>query len=722
MLPVRNDSVMLKLIAVFIGLCVFFQQGFASDESTGDKQFKENFPLSIFIQTNSDQSVVVENPAEYLSQMDKDVVNSILSEKEIWHAHKIRQSKANIYQYMQQFYTWYFNQLPLIIFANKKGFPDRGNLASALQKGYFTEINFLFLAESNIKSNTLIALTNRYEYTFSEKLNLFLHVLYKNISETEIFKLQKAWGITNNSAVYIRDYKKYMKEFFQYLQIPSDSQKTDIISLFSKVESAFTSVLHELFITDKKTLFTKMLKRPGMDMNIQDYLLQTIAHKVANGDWKKASHYLPSLLKHHKINLNIPDYQGWTPIFYAINRSENRLSQALKQFMNHKSKIDMNIMDYNLRPMTLVATELNKPALAHFLHSQGAPLPSRVSLFNSYITEDYRTVWFQHRVKFDINNLANLFNMNNNTPSFVEFQNYVSSEKFIEQTDWSKFKDFKYYFLFHLLRKTLLHEENIRYSTIMSWLFGEKNIVMNNGFDTRLIKAIHQDISLLKSMISNKRDKNILTDNLFYTQYSFEKGWNKKVISDFHLLERINVEPVPQSDGTLLFYVEVSSLLNEAIRANRSKVVEFLLSEGADPTMETKNFVVRNGIVTAIFMGNLLYRYSEPYKEHLRIVDMLMSHPFVTKDFLSKDVIPGINYVDLSALRGHFNILEKMYEKGAHVTENKDIWETGFPIETATIKSNLAKTMKFILEEKAKRYPSDQLLKNSLQRCREAFN
>lgn len=713
---------MLKLIVVFIGLYVCFQQGFASDEYTDDKQFKGSFPLRIFVQFNVDHSVIVEDPAQYLSQMNEEVVNSILSEKEIWNLNKIRNSQENVHHYMQQFYTWYFNQLPLLIFADKKRFTDQGNLAAALRKGYFTEINFLFLADNNINSETLISLADRYEYTFSEKLNLFLYVLYKNISEVELLKLQTAWGITGNSAVYIRDYQKYMKEFFQYLQFPSDSKRKEIILLFNTTGAAFTSVLHEFFITGKKVLFAKMLKSPEVDLNLQDYLLQTIVHKVANGDWKKTANYLPSLLRHPKVNLNIQDYQGWTPLFYAITSNESHRSPAFQQFMNHKSKIDMSIMDYNLRTMPLVAAELNKPALSHFLHSQGAPLPPRVSLFNSYITEDYRTIWFKNRIQFDLNNLVNVLDVKNNAPSFREFQQYLS-DGFVEK-DAIVWDQFKYHFLFHLLNKTLLHEENIRYSTIMSWLFDEKHTIMNNGFDTRLIKAIYQkNIPLLKSMITKQYDRNMLNDNLFYTQYIFEKSWSKKVISDFHLLERINVTPLPQSDKTLLFYVEVSSLLSEAIRANHFEVVEFLLREGADPTIETKNFVTRNSIVTAILMGDLLYRYSEPYKEHLRIVDILMSHPSVTKDFLSKDIIPGISHVDLSALRGHFHILKKMYQKGAHVTEdNTSLWETGFPIEAAVIKSHLAKTMKFILEKKIKRYPKDQMLRNSLQRCREAFN
>ena len=547
-------------------------------------------------------------------------------------------------------------------------------MVSAFQQGNLSEISFLFSANTNITADTLISFTNRYGYTFHEKINLFLVVLYKNISAMELLKLQKAWGITGNIAIYTQNYQKYIGEFFQSFSF--DQERAIVISVFKMRIAPFTSILHELFSADRHLLFNKMLGKSKKHVNVQDYLLQTVAHKVANEDWKRAKHYLPSLLKHPLVDWNIQDYQGWTALFYIVDQSRDKVSPALRQIMSHKSKMDMGLIDHNLRTLPLVAAEGGHPELAQFLHAEGAPLPRRVSLFNSYITSDYKAVWFRHRTQFHLRELEKVFNFPASAPSFEDFQRYLSTEEsaFLPE---EFLHDFRYYFLLHFLEKSLSIEENLRYSIIMPWLFNDKHEVMKNGFDTRLIRAMRQDMGLFRSIVSNIGDKNMLNDNLFWTRYIFKNTMDKWVISNFDLLDRIKVKPLSQSDGALLFYIGVSSLLSEAVRANQAPAVEFLLGEGADPTVEEKNFVVRNSIVTAILMGDLLYRYSDPYKEHLRIVDMLMDHPSVTKDFLNRDVIPGINYADLTGLRGHLDILKRIYKTGARVTENKVIWDTG---------------------------------------------
>ncbi len=322
-------------------------------------------------------------------------------------------------------------------------------------------INFLF-SEKAITSEQLIALVDKYNYTPPERLNLFLLILHKNISEEELSKLFTVWNIAEYTAVYAHDYKKYMSAFIDTLSFSSEEQnKETVLSMFDKHQLPITSVLHELFQANKATLFNEAIKNPQVKVNIQNYLSQTVLHTASNAQWINAEPYIRSLFQRPDLNLNIVDFQGWTPIFYIVHNSQSRDSEGIKLFLSRRPKLNMGIQDYNLRALPLLAVELGMPDLAELLHQQGAPLPEQVSRLNSYMTNDYKAIWFKYKMKLDLDEMAQLFNVDSRKPSFSIFQGLQADEFLMEdETTW---EHFKYYFLFQMLHNFFTKEEDMRY-------------------------------------------------------------------------------------------------------------------------------------------------------------------------------------------------------------------------------------------------------------------
>ncbi len=677
-------------------------------------------PLDVHIQVTADHKGPVWDPVQYLGELPSAVVQSIRSPEEYWRALEDEYLRLDVHKYYKLFYNWYLTQLPLVVFSDKQLDMSDNQIVKFILNEDFGDINFLFL-EKAITSEQLIALVDKYNYTPPERLNLFLLILHKNISEEELSKLFTVWNIAEHTAVYARDYKKYMGTFIDTLSFSSEEQdKETVLSMLDKHQLPITSVLHELFQTNKATLFNEAVKNPQINVNIQNYLSQTVLHTASNAQWINAEPYIRSLFQRPDLNLNIVDFQGWTPIFYIVHNSQSRDSEGIKLFLSRKSKLNMDIQDYNLRALPLLAAELGMPDLAELLHQQGAPLPEQVSRLNSYMTKDYQGMWFKYKVELNLDEMAELFTFDSIKPSFSEFQKKLQAGEFLMKNERT-WEYYKYYFLFQLLHNFFTKEENMRYLYIMNLMFDEKRFSEN--FRIQLTKVLYQDITRFKEMFSVvKNKKELLNSNLLYTQFLINNEGEKKTILEFKLLDRVNIKPIPQSDNALYFATGVSSFLTEAVRTTQIEVVKFLLQEGADPTFNEKNFIMRNSIVAAILTGDLLYKHEDLYQGHLRIVDMLMSHPSVTKDFLHQDVIPGINYVDLAALRGDLYILKKMYKKGAHVSHGKSFWDTDVSIERLIFSFGFIKLTDFILQKEIDRGAGNEFMEKNLKMCKKAFH
>lgn len=708
---------MSKLVIIFSFFFVLSKPCFSEDKSKVKKI--KTLTLSAFIQLSPDNQAAISNTEQFIESFDKQFLDSVLSPEEIWSIHKKESVKKENFKYFELFYRWYFTELPLLILSRKR--TDRTNKVpfDVISEKDIDRASFLFNGNRPFTAEKLIAFANYYDYNYYEKLNLFLSALYKNISEEELVKLSEAWNIKNNIGIYVQNYKEYVDAFCSFFD-----NKDEVRSLLNRLKQAITSVLHELVEANKGILFYKMMQNPELNINIRNYLLQTAVHTASKKEWRKSEFYVLSFFKHPKTKFNLQDFQGWTPIFYTVDNSDNNTFPLVKLYLDHKHKLNLMILDYKKRSLPLLAAELGMPNLSEFLHKQGAPLPKKVSLSNSYITNDYRAVWFKYDFDLKLDKLADLFSVRRDImPSFAEFQEMNTEVTTLEKERiW---QNFKYYFLLEALIKRFSLEENVRAISIMSLLFDDNGDSKDRSdyLLGRIIRAIYQgDISEMNKIFSkNQAALQLLNKSLFQNQHFLKDNWDRETVLRFNLLNEMGTETLPQTDSSLLFYTGLSSLLSEAIRANQVEAVLFLVKKGANPTFNEKSFVLRNGIVTAILMGTLLHKHEKLYKDHLRIMDILMSHRLVTRDFLNSEVIPGINYADFAALMGHFYALKKMYKKGVSVS-NKGLWGTNVLIKTFSFTFGLMRQTEFILKQKIKRNSDDKNLRKDLRICQKAFH
>ena len=675
-------------------------------------------PLSAIIQFDDNKQIIISDTERYMENFTSQVSDSILSLQEAWTVIKDDSAKQENYRYAQLFHEWYFTELPILILQKKGMIKTKSGLFRPVRENKFKETGFLFNPKGPVTAERIMSLANHYDYDYFEKLNLFLFALYKNISEEELSKLLKAWRITENIGVYVKDYKGYIDYFFEKFEEDKEKARDIIIRLKLPV----TSVLHELVEANRLALFYGILRVPGLNINIQNYLLQTVSHTALTREWKIARNYISALSKHPGVNFNLPDFRGWTPVFQAVDKADDLFFPAVEYLFEQKNRLDVDLLDNKRRTLPLLAAELNKPNLARFLHENEAPFPRQVSLFNSYMTKDYRAIWFKYDSEVNLDPLIFLFNAEDGRPSFETFQKVILAEA-LSQQRFEKWSYFKYYFLFQLLRGRLSDEENTRYELISSMLFDEKTKPNENHNVKRVIQAIYRgDISAIDKIFSdNLQTRDMLKTPLIGIQHYFEDYWSQKVIREFDLLKRMNVDALPQFGSSLSFHSSTGSLLSEAVRSNQVEVVQYLLKKGADPTFHEGGFVVRDSVVATILMGDILHTHDKHYKDHLRIVQTILDHPSVTERFLKSEVLPGINYVDLAALTGHLPALRGMYKKGMSVSISP-IWNTEISVETFSYMSGFLLQTQFILKEQLKRDPDNKEIREDLRICQRAFH
>ena len=103
----------------------------------------------------------------------------------------------------------------------------------------FSGMNFMFNKERGFEAGQIMDLAKRYHYSPAEKLNLFLSVLRRNISEAELLKLFKAWDMKSNPALRVGDYRHYLKDFWSiYTLIQRTTDNPFYLCLIKKILSS----------------------------------------------------------------------------------------------------------------------------------------------------------------------------------------------------------------------------------------------------------------------------------------------------------------------------------------------------------------------------------------------------------------------------------------------------------------------------------------------------
>ena len=696
---------------------------------TDEDLLKISPPLGIMLGGPNMQEggVEIPNPQQYLKALDKNVVGSILSYEERWKVWRQDRLQENAFRHYKLFLDWYFTKLPFVIFA----IMQNGNTTkTGTITPNFKEMRFLSAGEPTI-SEQIVAFAERYQYNYPQKLNLFLHVLYKNISDQELLKLMQTWNIKQQTEVYLNDYIEYWI-YFAESALMKDEEKQEALQLFTSNKGrSLTTVLHELLKSNKASLFKELLKHPEVNVNAQNYLSQTVLHLSANRVLSESSTYISALLEHNNTQLNIIDYQGWTPAFYAVANADTINDPVLEMFLAQKQKLNLTITDFKNRTLPLVAAELGHSAVAKFLHQRGAPLPKQVSLLNSYMNEDYQAVWFEYKNKLTLDNISNIFNLQVKMetipyPVFEQFEIQDLEQKISEDSIWSQFK---YHFLFDVLKQVIDQSENNRHIYINSMVFEGEHSPLTKLPIALLIKALYlgdlQEFQKVYFQQKAKQKEDPHTSIILKELYTVMGLWAGRVISKFELLGRVEIESESDIKNKFRFFLGIGSLLSEAVRVGNLEIVRFLLEQGASPVFNEQHFVTRNSIVIGILMTELLHIYPDRYENHLRIMDMLIQHPLVTKDFLSSEVFPGIRYTDLAMMTGNLKMLKQMYEKEA-VVSDAEIWDTGVKAELFAHAMRYLKTEEFVLENKIANKEGNieerAKHKEQLKDCRNAFH
>ena len=689
-------------------------------------QEKLTYPLHVLIQDKGNY-VPVLNQKKYMEGLDLKVLNSILSPKELWAIKNDAEKDKGAYEYFNFFYEeWYIKQLPIIVFEYKimdmldditiKKIRKNKNSREYLSK-YDEQLYHIMSNENILKPEELISFAQRYKYTPAEKLNLFLFLLHHSALDKNLLTVWNTWKIGDYPIVYVGDNKRYMEYILETTQsfYPGITREHLSDWLNEVDKAAVTSVLHEAVRHNRKPIFNEIIKSNSVDINSKDYLEQTALHIAADKKWDQAKDYINTLLKYPKIKINMQDFKRWTPFSYILSKSQNHLFPGVIDFLEkNKNLVELNFLDRDRRNLVLLAGELGLPNIADYLHKEmGVPWPEKVSLSNTYIDFDYSSIQFRYQTNLDISNLDIFF--------------YDAENKLLQilQTDLNQ----KYVMFFNISKALLEEAEETRHSVIMSLLSNNIEEEWSEAlqeankipFLGKVVKAIYKgDIKTLDYLLSSMNKKDI-NNFLYYQKFNLSDHKLKSILTE---LPFWNKKSFIQEESIETIYMEVDSYLSEAIRANQPEVVEFLLKKGANPIFPKKNSIIGNDIMTAILSVVFFFDNEKALADHKSIVKRLIEHPSVTKDFLNKEALPGLNYADFAAIRGHLPALKAMYKKGARVS-NGSIWGGNMPIETAVMFSDFIKTAQFLLKHKmkeAKTKKDKEILEDSFNLCQKVFH
>ncbi len=684
----KNKMKKTKLLALlYILPCL----AFGEESKKTSLLFSPAFPATVYIVDGKRKKKAIYNPKIFLEKMDKRVYQTIRSPEQIWSFYQDKFAELEKTKKKRHAYLMYIRSMPIIILMNKFQIADKEFAKDFQKKNSHNTKTFNF---TNFQLDAIMESFFQKSYTHADRLILYIMALRsKNYPETSLLNMLENWNLQGQT-VYLNEYKDHLNILNKY----KEHIHLHLIEKISQSQSEiFTSLLHESVKAKRLQIFKTLLKNPYVDVNALDYNHKTAFHYVTEMEWKISASYMKALSYHPKLNFNIKDLQGMTPLFTMIKankKNQNSLDQYMQFFMKRKADIDMSAKDYMERVAVLFALENGQTKFARVLRDHGFPFPTNVSHSNSYMTELNHLVLIHYDTQMNLN----FFKQNKKF-----FEDQLEKAKYIVENRTIYNIANEHYTIDILLNSfvgLLQVYENLHHDFVMDVLSsGSQKMLVKNQMETlntQLIKALYlDDIDFYKKIFSKNKNKKFLNEQLFIYQISLDGHFLEKEILESFSFSRNLI--ISHNDEAFL-NLESDTLLIEAIRANAPKFVELLFSLGSDPTYQTKNLVIRDAVSTTILMGSLFFSSPESKKRHQNVVDLVMDHHLVTKEFLNRRIFFGLNYADIAALEGNLYMLKQMYRKGASVSDQR-LWGLDFTVRDLVWNMDYLETFRYLVEK-----------------------
>ena len=279
------------------------------------------------------------------------------------------------------------------------------------------------------------------------------------------------------------------------------------------------------------------------------------------------------------------------------------------------------------------------------------------------------------------------------------------------------------YILFKFFYKIFTFEERNRAELILAAITGKPSSEKDKEL-ARLLTAIRRgEVSFLRNFFSISENRlRYINQSFFHRNYTIHAP---KVLSLFSLFELRKYFPatvVKGSEESIVASLRSINLLVDAVRFNQPEIVSLLLEAGASPVHPTGSFGIRDAIAAGILSSKLFLPYEEQFQRHIKIMETLLAHSDVTKEFLNRSFFFGITYADLATMRGNLSVLRLLYAKGVEVSRSLSFWKTRASAVDVAEKLNFLGTAMFVLEQKLQKDSGNKELSKELQQCRRAFN
>ncbi len=703
-----------------------------------NKRIDHSYPVFVHTISESGKLEPYVDSESFLKTLNEETLNSIRSPEEMFiHVKKTKElnKESKLYEVFRLFYLGY---LPVLILADKIE-QIRGVESEVESSIKATEVlNFVFRNDTlESPAEKAVKLANKYKYNSHERLNLFVRALYQNtVSEQDLMEMMSAWKIQEQRGIYMRPYQKYANIYQGMVSVELQEQNKEASrqkssAVFSLTSPFMSSLLHEVFFAQRLSVFNALLKSESISvfqLNTPDYLHRSVLHLMSGVEWEKTEPYFKSFMRHHQlVDFNMQEYKGWTPLAYAVANEGVLALDFIQQLFAFKDRLQLDLLDSHQRTAVNLAAELAMPDLARFLYEKGVPRQEIVSDNNIFIDKSFRVFKFISPLGVLFDKFSAVFDIgvlvkNNMRASYKTFTTAVSDGTLSKDKD--VLEAYRYYFLFDFFQQLFQFEEQKRGELILASVTGQHLSSESDRGLARLLKAIRSgDVSFLQDFFSLPGNrKRYINQSFFYKTYKIYTPRVLRLFSVFELKRYFPVNVTQTSAVSIEIPLQSVNLLVEAVRFNQPEIVSILLEAGANPIHPTGFFGIRDALAAGILVGALFLNRPELYQKHIKIMNALINHPDVTKEFLNRASFFGMNYADLATVRGDLSTLKLLYAKGVEVSPTLSFWKTGVSAVDVAMDKKFIGTGLFVLEQELKKAPNNKGVARQLNQCRRAFN